>query len=240
MPYEPVRQEPDYFNFSMGQSDIRWTVMKGGIEVRLCLSLPKEDTLELWQMTVTNTSGRTRKLSIYPYFPTGYMSWMNQEGHFHQELNGIVCSSVTPYQKVADYFKNKYLKDKTFFLANEKPDFWEAQQEAFEGEGGLQSPSALSQPNLNNGDALYETPACITQFQIRLADGLSQDYKFIFGPAYNEAEIAHYKATYLDDPDGFSNAANSYQAYIAQADGFLNIDTPDKGLDNFVNHWLAR
>ena len=47
---------------------------------------------------------------------------------------GVVARSVTPYQKVADYFKNRNFKDKTFFLADQVPTAWEVKQETFEGE----------------------------------------------------------------------------------------------------------
>ena len=102
------------------------------------------------------------------------MSWMNQSAHYRPDLGGIVASSVTPYQKVADYFKNKSFKDKTFFLADVAPASWEAKQEAFEGEGGLHNPDGLQQDELSKGDALYETPAAILQFQLQSPPGHSQ------------------------------------------------------------------
>ena len=38
-PYEPVRASLDRYAFSVGQSDIRWTVEQGGIVLDLCLRL---------------------------------------------------------------------------------------------------------------------------------------------------------------------------------------------------------
>jgi len=68
------------------------------------------------------------------------MSWMNQSGQYHPELNAIICSSITPYQKFHEYDKIKTLKDKTFFIAESKPTSWEVNQSVFEGEGGLAYP----------------------------------------------------------------------------------------------------
>ncbi|PPT45165.1 hypothetical protein XarCFBP6762_21455, partial [Xanthomonas arboricola] len=48
-----------------------------------------------------------RRLSLYPYFPIGYMSWMHQGGAYEPALGGIVCRSVAPYQKVDDYFRQR-------------------------------------------------------------------------------------------------------------------------------------
>ena len=238
-PHEPVRAQPDRFAFSVGQSDLRWTVEKDGIIVLLTLSLSAEDAIELWSVRIENASGRSRSLSLYPYFPIGYMSWMNQSAQYRPDLGGIVATSVTPYQKVADYFKNRHFKDKTFFLADHPPVSWETRQQAFEGEGGLHQPSALNQPELAKGEALYETPAAILQYRLQLAPGQSHSYRFAFGPAHDDAEIGALRAKYLS-PDGFSVATAAYAAYIAQGKGCLWIETPDAALNNFVNHWLAR
>ena len=65
-PYEPVRVLPEQFTFSVGKSNIKWHVEQDGICVDMCLSLPKEDALELWKLKVVNRSQSKRNLSIYP------------------------------------------------------------------------------------------------------------------------------------------------------------------------------
>src|SRR5438067_171781 len=77
-PYEPVRAPLDRFVFSVGKSDIQWTVEHLGIRVQMTVGLPTDDVAELWTIKVTNLSGRPRKISVYPCFTIGYMSWMNQ------------------------------------------------------------------------------------------------------------------------------------------------------------------
>ena len=238
-PYEPVRARLDRYRFLAGKSDISWAVEKDGIGLDVQFSLPADDVVELWTLQVRNLGSRVRRLSIYPYFPIGYMSWMNQSAQYRPELLGIVASSVTPYQKVADYFRNKHFKDKTFLLAEEPPAAWEASQQAFEGEGGLHHPTGIQQENLANGDAVYETPTAVLQYRLELPPGQSRQYRFIFGPAFNDAEIGELRTKFLS-AEGFSRAASQYREYIAQGKGCLRIKTPDPELDNFVNHWLGR
>ncbi|RZI93218.1 MAG: NdvB protein, partial [Rubrivivax sp.] len=207
--------------------------------VEMVLGLPTDDVAELWELRITNLSGRARRVSVVPYFPIGYMSWMNQSAEWRADLGGIVASSVTPYQKVADHFKNLHLKDKTYFLCERAPDAWEARQSAFEGEGGLHNPSALQAEQLACGDARYETPAACVQYRLDLQPAQSQTYRFLFGPALDNAEIAQMRATYLSET-GFSSAREAYAAYINSGGGCLRIRTPDADFDNFVNHWLPR
>lgn len=238
-PYEPVRASYEAYCFSVGKSDLCWTLQALGIEIELTLSLPVADVVELWEVKVTNRSSRARRISVYPYFPVGYMSWMNQSAEYRADLGGIVASCVTPYQKVADHFKNKFFKDKTFFLHEKIPAAREAKQETFEGEGGLHNPSALQAELLQGGDARYETPAAVLQYRLELAAGATENYRFIFGPAFDEDEIKKIRATYLT-AQGFAKAKAEYAAYVASGSGCLQIETPDAELNNFVNHWLPR
>ncbi|KAI2466891.1 glycoside hydrolase family 94 protein [Annulohypoxylon bovei var. microspora] len=238
-PYEPVRAPLDRFVFSVGKSDISWTVEHLGIRVELTLVIPTHDVVELWSVKVTNLSGRPRKVSVYPYFPFGYMSWMNQEAEWRPDLGGIVGKSITPYQKAADYWKNKFLKDKSYFLTETAPVSWEAMQEAFEGEGGLHAPSSLAQPELSRSEARYETPVAVVQYRTELKADEQRDYRFLFGPAFDDAEIRAVRDKYLSK-EGFAQTAKEYAEYISKGKGCLQIETPDKHVDNFVNNWLPR
>ncbi|WP_379135297.1 GH36-type glycosyl hydrolase domain-containing protein [Paenibacillus sp. sgz500958] len=244
-PYEPVRRLPDQYTFAVGKNDIVWKIENDGIGIEMSLSLPKEDAMELWRVKVTNLSQKKRTLSIYPYFTVGYMSWMNQSGEYKEELQGIVCSAVTPYQKYQDYAKIKLLKDKTFLLADQKPSSWEVNQEAFEGEGGIQSPSALRSEVLSQGESRYESPVAVLQYRLELEPGEEQTYRFIFGPAKTEEEIAGIRQSFFLESnaggeDGFVQAEREYAEYIQEGRGCIEIKTPDGDLDNFVNHWLPR
>jgi cellobionic acid phosphorylase len=238
-PYEPVRAPLDKFVFSPGKSDIKWTAERLGIRVEMTVTVPVRDVAELWTVRVVNISGRPRKISVYPYFPFGYLSWMNQSALYRPDLGGVVASSITPYQKAEDYFKNKTLKDKTYFLCETPPDAWEARQDAFEGEGGLHAPSSFQGPSLSNSDAIYETPTAAVQYRVALDEGEEKEYRFLFGPAVDDEEIRTIRAKYLSKA-GFAQAARDYAAYVALGSGCLQIQTPDKELDNFVNHWLPR
>ncbi|KAI1473007.1 glycoside hydrolase family 94 protein [Daldinia caldariorum] len=238
-PYEPVRAPLNRFVFSVGKSDIFWTIEHLGIRVEMSLVIPTHDVVELWSVKVTNISSRPRRISVYPYFPFGYMSWMNQEAEWRPDLGGVVSNSITPYQKATDYFKNKYLKDKSYFLCETPPKSWEAMQQAFEGEGGLHAPSSLAQPDLSCSDARYETPVAVVQYREELKTDEQQEYRFLFGPAYDDAEIRSVRAKYLSK-EGFAQTRREYAEYIIKGKGCLQIETPDKHVDNFVNNWLPR
>lgn len=238
-PHEPVRAQPDSFVFEPGLSDMRWAVEKDGLRVELCLELPEDDVAEIWTATVSNIGESMRDVSFVPYFPVGYMSWMNMGGHFDADLGAVICTSVTPYQAVEDYFRNRHLKDITFLAADRLPDHFEVSQQAFEGEGGLSDPSALQAgKNLAGGDAAYEVPAGILQYNLSLPAGGSERLSLIFGPAHDKSEVAMLIGKYLrGDAEAVQSAT---RAYMAEGLGSFEIESPDAAFNAFVNHWLPR
>lgn len=239
LPYEPMRIQLDSFSFEQGLSDISWQVEHMGLAITIKVTLTLNDTVEHWSLTVKNLTQRQRKISIYPYFSIGYMSWMNQSASFNDDLNAIVADSITPYQKVDDYFKNKELKDKTFLAANKVPVAWHANQKLFEGEGGLHHPDALQQPVLGNFDARYETPAAVLQYRESIESQETVDFKFLFGPAKDDNEIAKYANKYFTKSK-VHVPHKDYQAYIAQGQGCLSLTSGDGAFDDFINQWLPR
>ncbi|PWW02778.1 cellobionic acid phosphorylase [Paenibacillus cellulosilyticus] len=244
-PYEPVRAHADRYTFAVGKHRIVWNTESDGVAVEMSLSLPTEDAIELWRIKVKNVSTSKRNISVYPYFTVGYMSWMNQSAEYNEDLQAMVCSSITPYQKYKEYDKIKLLKDKTYLLAEQKPYAWEASQEAFEGEGGLARPSAIENEALSNGDARYEMPLAVLQYRMELEAGEEREYRFLFGPAKDEDEIAqirqtYFTATYANSENGFDKAEREYAEYVSEGQGCLEIRTPDADFDNIINHWLPR
>jgi len=239
LPYEPMRVQLDSFSFELGSSDISWSIKHSGLQITIKVNLTKDDLVECWFFSVTNLTGTVRNISIFPYFSIGYMSWMNQSATYNEKLNAIVADSVTPYQKVTDYFKNKQLKDKTFFLSDTAPTAWHANQKLFEGEGGLHQPTALQADLLGNVEARYETPVAVMQFQQRLLSCEKKNYQFLFGPAKDEAEIAIIKEKHLGYQQR-NKARESYQDYLNQGKACLTVNSDDVGFDDFVNHWLPR
>ena len=238
-PYEPTRTTLDEFRFEPGLCDIRWIVRKDDIEMTLTLSLADEHPVECWRVTVTNRSAQERRVSLTPYFPVGYASWMNQSGDYHPELNAVVARCITPYQKLEDYPKQKHFKDLTWFAADKTPQSWSARLQAFEGEGGLHNPDALQHAALDNRPAHYDCPACIMKFNETLAPGASASWTFLFGAAEHDEEIAQRIGELL--PEGvIAEQLKHQQQQLNDRLSVTRFHSPDSNLNHVLNHWLPR
>ncbi|MFP3345426.1 hypothetical protein R0J87_23370, partial [Halomonas sp. SIMBA_159] len=80
-------------------------------------------------------------------------------------------------------------------------------------------PDALQQPELSKDDALYETPACVMQYRLQLAPGAEQRYRFVFGPALDEAEIAAARQRYFSVADDHNQVQQQFADYVARRQG---------------------
>ncbi len=239
LPHEPVRRRPDSFLFSAGMADLEWRVRHAALDCQLTLRLPGDEVAELWSLALHNRGERNLMFRLYPCFSIGYMSWMNQSAGYRADLGGILARCVTPYQRVEDLPRILKARDLTCLLHEREPESWEAGRERFEGEGGLHDPDALHRPLLDKGDALYESPLAALQYRVLLAPGESTCFRFLFGPARNEAEVLALRRRYLSD-DGFAKAASESVVYHSAGEGVLQVSTPDPGFDAFVNRWLPR
>jgi len=236
LPFAPIKENHDAFEYVVEDKSIRWLIRNSGLEISLSVCLDKKQIVEHWQLSVRNQSRHARQLSIYPYFPIGYRSWMNQSATYNKSLHSIICDSVTPYQQIADYYAQREFNEISFLMAEQSPDSWEANQAQFEGTGGLRSPCGIRACLLGRGDALYETPCATMQFRRELRPRQSATLRFAFGAARSQAQLKAWRNEFYDQiiVDTARTSISNYECAIHKQ------SSPDPGIDNFVNLWLPR
>ncbi|QOL24594.1 NdvB protein [Thalassotalea sp. LPB0316] len=237
LPYEPCRKQVDKFIFQQQQDAIAWQFKHNGLEIEIRVELSEQYIAERWQLSIINQSEREQSLSLYPYFTVGYQSWMNQSARYVDELNAIVASAITPYQKVSQYYENQELKDSTFLLSDKAPDAWLANQQLFEGEGGLANPDALAKPKLDNLGSHYQVACACMQYQLQLKVGEQFDNTWYFGAAKDLDEISAIKDQHFSSTNASIEQAK-FSPCIKVNPQYLSAG--NQRLFSFVNDWLPR
>jgi len=232
LPYAPVKKQAEQFEFVLAEQQIKWLIKQADLHFELSLQLTEEHSLERWQLKITNQGQVNKRFTLAPYFSIGYMSWMNQSANYDPQLQALIASSVSPYQKLEDYPKVSQFKDQTFFWSEQQPDSWVAGLSQFEGQGGLHRPDALFDETLQQLDIHYETPAAVMLYELELLPGQQKTLSWLFGPAKDKQEIQGFIQTYSD----------SKQTGIAtEKESAISIETAsDKAFEHFCNHWLPR
>ena len=202
---------------SRGLSDIRWLIEKDGVRVELCLVLPVDDVAELWTAKITNTTSAAEEAILRAVLP-GRLHVLDEPGRTFRRRSQRRYSAPRsrPIRRSSSISKNQHLKDITFLAANRRPDHFEvAQQATSRAKAACTAPSALADGgHLRDGEAYYEIPACIMQWDLTIAGGGSEDFRFVFGPAKDESEIAALKAKYLDVD--IEQVRRDYHAYVVE------------------------
>ncbi|MBO1255926.1 NdvB protein [Alteromonas sp. 5E99-2] len=239
LPFEPVRHVPAIFEFHILEHALVWKIRHGDLFFELKVELVPDRGAELWTLRIENVGETAQKFELYPCFSIGFLSWMNQSADFNEQLNGIVGNKITPYQKLADYYRNKHLKERTFLLADAPITSWCANAESFEGLGGLHNPDGIVLTELNRQSAKYEVPIAVLQQSVELERGSSKTFRYLFGAESNEKEISALKNEFLTK-QGATRVSAANAIYNTRATPALKIKTPDQDFDRFVNQWLPR
>ena len=243
-PYEPVRKEPEQFNFCVGLNEITWDSVFDGLDVRLQLSLPEDDAVELWQVTVANRATVARSISVYPCFLLAQLSEQHRSAEYRPDLEGIVASfavaDTAPEPLAGEFLEGSYRQVKSFVLHERPPVAWQVRRALFEGEGGLHNPDALRAEELGCDDARqYDVPLAALQYRLQLPPGGEDTLRFMVGDATDKRHIRRLRDRYLSAA-GFARVQSMQQIDCDARANTLQIDTPDDSLNHFVNHWLPR
>lgn len=238
-PFEPVRAEPESFEFSAGIADLQWRTARDGLEVTLRLAIPDDELLELWTVTVRNLSPARRRVSLYSFLPIGSLGGLSHEASFDRRLGGIVYRYFPYYVEVGDYFKLRELRNCVFCAADAPPTSFESNQNDFAGWGGLHHPEGLRRRKLGGGEARHEPGCAVFQFLRQLPPGGASTINLIFGPAKDRAEMRRLKRKFLA-PGGPEKALKRLRRFEEAHRPEVRIDTPDAELNHFVNHWLPK
>lgn len=238
-PWDPVQAEPEEFEFAPGLGDISWRNVTRGIEVRMRLVVPPDDTVELWTIEARNVSKRRRRISIYPFFPIGFLADLYGSCRFDEKLGGVIYDYFPYYVEVADYYRNAKLKNIVFCVGDRKPTSYEADMDAFRGGGLLHNPHQLKTAKLGGGHAEFGDGGAVFQYRLGLAAGKSAAVNILFGPAGSRAEIEELRATYLSK-GGVKKAVAAVEEFRQAHEPVVTVETPDEEFNSYVNYWLPR
>jgi len=77
------------------------------------------------------------------------------------------------------------------------------------------------------------------QFSLTLKPGQTAAVRFLFGPARDRAQIRRLRLRYLR-PGGFDRAWRAVETFRKAHEPAVQIETPDRDLNAFVNDWLPK
>ncbi len=251
--WQPTRHEREEYVCRHG---LGYTVIGSayqGIAAQTRYFVPLGESLEIWQVTLTNRREELANLSLFSCIEFCLWDAWDDATNFQRnlslgevEIEGSVIYHKTEYRERRNHF--------AFFACSEELAGFDTQREVFLGPyRGWDRPVAVEWGRSFNSVAHGWAPIGSHHVQIALEPGESRQILFLLGYHENPAEhkfdppgsqtinkrtvkpiIAHYL-----EP---TNAEAAFDALRAQWDdllGVLQVGTPDLHTDRMVNVWNA-
>ncbi len=224
-----------------------------GIEAQTRYFVPLGETLEVWQLTLTNRREQVADLSIFSCVEFCLWDAQDDATNFQRNFNtgeveiadGVIYHK-TEYRERRDHF--------AFFACSEELAGYDTQREAFLGAyRGWDKPVAVERGRAGNSVAHGWSPIGAHHARVTLDPGESRQIIFVLGYHENPHEekldppgsgvidkrsvrpvIARYT-----DPGEIDAAFDALRGYWDGLLGVCQVQTPDVHTDRMVNIWNA-
>ncbi len=253
--WQPTRVPLDEYEcrHGMGYTIIR--SKRNGIEASTRYFVPLGESLEIWELTLTNHRDETADLSVFSTVEFNLWDAMDDATNFQRNYSigevevvngGQVIYHKTEYRERRDHF--------AYFACSEPVTGFDTQREAFLGAyRGWDSPSIVEAGQMSNSVAHGWQPIGAQQVKVQLKPGEQKKVIFILGyhenpkdekfdplnsQTINKRYVEPIITRYLDE----NEVEQAFQVLRKHWDELLNkftVSTPDEHTNRMVNIWNA-
>ena len=249
----PARTKLDEYECRHGQGYTIIRSLANGIEARTRYFVPLGESLEIWEMTLTNR--RSAPADISAFSAVEFCLWdANDDATNFQrnysigqvELVDEVIYHKTEYRERRDHY--------AYFACSEKLTGFDTQRETFLGSyRGWDSPAVVESGQSGNSEAHGWQPIGSHHVKLTLAPGESRTIRFILGyqenpkddkfdppgsQTINKRAVKPIIAKYLQ-AEHVEAAFQKLREHWAKLLGIYQVETPDEHTNRMVNIWNA-
>ncbi|MBN8580408.1 MAG: glycosyl transferase [Anaerolineae bacterium] len=249
----PTRTKLDEYECRHGQGYTTITSKLNGIKSSTRYFVPLGESLEIWQVTLTNESGSDSDLSLFSAIEFCLWDANDDATNFQRnysigqmEIVDDVIYHKTEYRERRDHF--------AYFACSEKLAGYDTIREDFLGNyRGWDEPQVVESGKSSNTEAHGWQPIGSHHVNVKLKAGESKQVIFILGYQENPkddkfdppgSQIINKKSAkktlekYLQ-PDNADKAFNELRDHWTVLLGKLQVTTPDQDTNRMVNIWNA-
>jgi cellobiose phosphorylase len=253
--WKPVQGKAARYECRHGIGYTTFASTHQGIRSRWTIFVPPEDPVEIWRVTLENTTRATRTLDLFSYLEWNLGPATDTHREFHKlfieqryvpgaralvatkRLNTIVERGPEADEKPRQPWNVEW-PHVAFHGASVTPKSYETDKSEFIGRGGsLAHPAAMDRPKLTNTTGKWADGIASLQISVTLRPGASREVFFTVGIADSTAaagRIARRYTTRAAVEKAWSATAQHWESLLAP----LEVRTPDPAFDVLTNVWL--
>ena len=205
---------------------------RDSIRAAQTLFIPRGDAVELWDLTLENTSGRERRLSVCSYAEFAFHQIPIDNQNFQMSL---YCAGSRYEDGIIDY-QLFYEQAHQFMAASFVPDGFDCVRDAFLGPYRTESdPAAVERGECSGSVEKGNNHCAVLQKKLTLAPGQKVRLVWMLGEGGLE-EGRRIRAKY-SDPAAVDAAFAGLARFWEDKLGRLQVSTPDPEMDTMLNTW---
>jgi len=245
--WKPVCAEPDSYRCRHG---IGYSIIESsnhGIETELLVFLPNDEPMEIWKLTLRNTTKRSRVLDLFTFF-----EWaLGQSPDWHREFHKSFMKTDFDTKKNTILAVKRLWEVPTsrghwntdwpyvaFHSVDVKPVSFETDKESFLGMYGNQAhPSALREKRLKQRKGNSIDPIGSLQNRITLKPNEEKTLCYTLGCADSKEQASTLARKY----HSLTKVQEAFEAVQQRWTAILNtvdVSTPDDPMNIMENVWL--
>jgi cellobiose phosphorylase len=245
--WKPACEEFDRYECRHG---IGYTIIESenhGIESELLVFVPNDEPLELWKLSLTNTTRRKRSLSVYSYFEWCLGAAPDWHREFHKSFaetrysvgdQAILATKRLWEVPTENGHWNTVWPYTAFHSSNLKPHSFDTDKESVLGMYGNQRlPKAIVEGKLGKNLGKWVDPVACLRVEVSLSPGETKTVVFTLGAADTEEQAHSLIQKYRDVASVDQSLQNVHDRWKAIL-GTTTIHTPDPAMDAMMNTWL--
>lgn len=233
--WQPVGKPLDQANYSCrhGLSYTTYACDYNQIQAEQTLFIPKEDAVELWDVTIRNTDSVVRNLSVFSYCEFSFHHINIDNLNFQMSM---YCAGSSYEDGIIeeDLFYEEF--GFQYFASNFEPDGYDCLRDKFIGLYRTEdNPEAVEKGECSSSFELGNNHCGSLQKNIVLAPGEEARLIFMLGEGNREAgrKIKEKYSNLANVDDARKELRDFWQHKLEK----LQIQTPNEGMNTLINTW---
>lgn len=233
--WQPVGKDLAKANYECrhGLSYSKYSCSYEGIKASQTLFIPRGEDVELWDCSITNTTDKTKELSIFNFCEFSFHEIEIDNQNFQMSLyasGSTYEDGIIQYDLYYDPRKHHYM------CANFTPDSYDSLRENFIGayhteanpigvENGVLSNESMT--TMNHCGALHK----------RFTLDAGKTMRFVFMLGVGDRKVAKRVQAKYSDLTKVDDAFSELKQWWKNKYSALQINTPDEGMNTLLNTW---